>query len=92
MTNNINIQNKLFINNEIKTRNYTIWTFIPLNLIIQFSKAPNVYFLLITIMQTFRVISISNGNPMMAFPLSLVVIASMVKDAFEDYARYKSDE
>ena len=43
-------------------------------------------------MQNFKVISISNGNPMMAFPLSLVVIASMVKDAFEDYARYKSDQ
>jgi len=42
-------------------------------------------------MQTFKIISISGGTPMMIFPLSLVVIVSMVKDAFEDYARYKND-
>ena len=28
----------------------------------------------------------------MAFPLSIVVLVSMIKDAFEDYKRHKSDD
>ena len=29
---------------------------------------------------------------MMALPLGVVVVASMMKDAFEDYSRYKNDQ
>ena len=29
---------------------------------------------------------------MMALPLGIVVVASMMKDAFEDYSRYKNDQ
>ena len=29
---------------------------------------------------------------MMAVPLGIVIIASMMKDAFEDYSRYKNDQ
>ena len=36
-------------------------------------------------------ISISNGSPVMAFPLMFVVFVSMIKDAFEDYKRHQSD-
>jgi magnesium-transporting ATPase (P-type) len=36
-------------------------------------------------------ISISGGKPVMAAPLSAVVAASMIKDAFEDYKRHKND-
>ena len=37
--------------NGINTSKYNIINFIPLNLIVQFSKLPNVYFLIIGIMQ-----------------------------------------
>jgi hypothetical protein len=36
-------------------------------------------------------ISISGGKPVMAMPLSFVVILSMIKDAYEDYKRHLSD-
>ena len=36
-------------------------------------------------------ISVSEGKPTMFFPLSIVVIVSMVKDFVEDWKRHKSD-
>lgn len=66
-------------------------TFLPLNLITQFKKLANVYFLLISCLQTIEMISITDGTPVQAGPLLLVVIISMVKDAFEDHKRAKSD-
>ena len=59
---------------------------------LQFNKASNLYFLLISFLQTIRVISISGGKAVQAVPLALVVILGMIKDAFEDYKRYKSDK
>lgn len=52
----------------------------------------NIYFLLIGIMQTIKRISITNGKCVMAVPLGFVIFVSMLKDAFEDYQRYKSDK
>ena len=45
-----------------------------------------------TFLQTIPLVSISNGFPTMALPLSFVVTLSMIKDAFEDYKRYRSDQ
>ena len=45
-----------------------------------------------TFLQTIKLVSISNGFPTMALPLSVVVMLSMTKDAFEDYKRHKSDD
>ena len=43
-------------------------------------------------MQCFRTISISGGFPVMAGPLFIVVLLSMLKDAYEDYQRHKRDK
>jgi phospholipid-transporting ATPase len=78
--------------NTVRTNKYTLFTFIPVNLFaVQFAKAPNVYFVIITIMQCFSQISISNGKPAMLPPLLFVLGLSMLKDAYEDYKRYKAD-
>ena len=37
-------------------------------------------------------ISISNGQPAMAPPLTFVVVLSMIKDAYEDYKRHREDD
>ena len=42
-------------------------------------------------MQTFSVISISGGSPVMLAPLNIVLLVSMIKDAYEDYLRHKKD-
>ena len=42
-------------------------------------------------MQTVKRISITGGKSVMSLPLGVVVFISMIKDAFEDYQRHKSD-
>ena len=85
------IINKKFPNNSIRTAKYSFLTFFPMNLYTQFSKAANLYFLLIAYMQTIKSISISGGKSVMALPLSVIVLISMIKDAYEDYQRHCSD-
>jgi phospholipid-transporting ATPase len=77
--------------NQIKTAKYTYFSFIPLNLMFQFSKLANAYFLIIGVMQMVNAISITNGQPVIFGPLIIVVSISMLKDFFEDYKRHKSD-
>ena len=77
--------------NIVRTSKYNVMTFLPLNLLNQFKKMANVYFLIISFMQTIKSISISDGKSIMAFPLVFVIMVSMVKDAFEDYKRHQSD-
>ena len=52
-------------------------------------KLSNIYFLIVAVMQVIPAISITEGKPAMVPPLCIVIIASMIKDAFEDYVRYK---
>lgn len=58
---------------------------------VQFSKLPNIYFLIIGIMQMIPEISISGGFPVIFIPLSMVVAVSAAKDLFEDLKRKKTD-
>lgn len=47
---------------------------------------------MITILQSFKEVSMSNGRPTVAFPLTFIVFVSMVKDALEDNKRHQSDK
>ena len=79
--------------NSVRTSKYRWYTFVPLNLFEQFTKKlANLYFLIIMFMQMITVISISNGQPAMAPPLIIVVLISMIKDAYEDYKRHQEDK
>lgn len=42
-------------------------------------------------MQTVPAISITNGEPVMAFPLIIILGISAIKALFEDHKRHKSD-
>jgi len=77
--------------NGISTGKYNVFTFIPKNLMEQFSKIANIYFLVIGIMQSIDVISVSNGNPDIFAPLFLIILISAFKDLFEDIKRHRSD-
>jgi|Transcript_41484 phospholipid-transporting ATPase len=77
--------------NIVTTSKYNFITFLPINLFQQLSKAANIYFCLITVLQTIKVVSISGGEPTMLPPLVLVVLVSMCKDAYEDYCRHCED-
>ena len=84
-------ENRQMCKNLINTAKYTLFNFIPLNLFNQFKKVQNIYFVFITCMQTIESISISNQIPTVGYNLVPLVILSMIKDAFEDYKRHKSD-
>lgn len=47
--------------------------------------------MLITVLQTIKVVSISGGEPTMLPPLLLVMTVSMIKDGYEDYMRHCED-
>eukprot|EP00118_Oscarella_pearsei_P013027 m.100225 g.100225 ORF g.100225 m.100225 type:complete len:191 (+) comp37085_c0_seq11:5030-5602(+) len=69
--------------NEITTSRYTWYTFLPVNLFIQFQRAANAYFLVLLILQLIPVIS--SLNPISTVvPLVLVLSATGVKDAYDD--------
>lgn len=62
-----------------------------MNLMIQFSKVANIYFLIIGVMQMIESISVSGGFPVIFIPLSIVVGVSGFKDFYEDLKRKNSD-
>ncbi|XP_053993242.1 phospholipid-transporting ATPase IB-like isoform X2 [Hylaeus volcanicus] len=84
-------ENKQFCTNYISTHQYTIATFVPKNIWQQFHRLSNVYFFFLAILQTIRQISATHGIPTIMVPLSFVFIVNGLKDAFEDYNRYKAD-
>ena len=58
----------------------------------QLKKPANIYFIIIMCMQCIDVISISDGKPAMLPPLIIVILASMIKDGYEDYRRHLKDD
>mmetsp|Transcript_11553 Transcript_11553/g.17426 ORF Transcript_11553/g.17426 Transcript_11553/m.17426 type:complete len:133 (+) Transcript_11553:323-721(+) len=84
---------QLFKNNKISTSKYNLVTFLPLNLMLQFSKMANLYFLILMIMELYPPISDSPNSkvPALLLPLSFVVGLSMIKDIWEDIKRHRSD-
>lgn len=77
-----NVPDPAVTDNSIKTSKYNFVDFIPLNLMVQFSKLPNIYFLIIGIMQMIPTISNSGGFPVIFIPLFMVVACSALKDLF----------
>jgi len=78
--------------NKISTSKYTLYDFLPKNLLEQFSKPSNFYFLIIGLLQIFPAISNSNNLPTIYLPLFVIIMISMIKDCFEDLKRHNSDK
>ena len=77
--------------NYIRTTKYTLWTFLPLSLMFQFKRLPNFYFLIQAILNSITIVSAM--NPISAYlPLAFVLAVSMLREAVEDYQRYRSDK
>ncbi|XP_073831770.1 phospholipid-transporting ATPase IF-like [Musca autumnalis] len=75
--------------NRIKTTKYTLLTFLPINFYDQFRRAVYFYFLVVTIISFFVNSTLS---PMVSLiPLLFVMIVTGIKEAHEDYQRYKND-
>eukprot|EP00834_Sanchytrium_tribonematis_P000588 NODE_11_length_54881_cov_1.430718.p1 type:complete len:1398 gc:universal NODE_11_length_54881_cov_1.430718:23603-19410(-) len=79
--------------NLIRTTKYTIANFIPKNLFEQFHRIANIYFLLLVILPfTSTQFGVTgSGLYIGVLPLLSILLATAIKDGFEDYKRYKQD-
>ncbi|CAB3244555.1 unnamed protein product [Arctia plantaginis] len=79
-----------YANNFIKTSKYSIVTFLPLNLLEQFQRLANFYFLCLLVLQLIP--AISSLTPITtAIPLIGVLALTAVKDAYDDFQRHQND-
>lgn len=76
--------------NKIRTTKYTPLSFLPKNLLLQFTNVANILFLFIDILGAFQVFGVPNPA-MAATPLIVIVCITAIKDAVEDYGRTVSD-
>ncbi|XP_077157665.1 phospholipid-transporting ATPase VD-like [Paroedura picta] len=82
---------KHYKKNKIRTTKYTFFTFIPRNLFEQFHRVANLYFLFIVILNWIPVVEAFQKEITM-LPLLVVLTVIAVKDAVEDYGKYKLDK
>ncbi|KAF7352855.1 Phospholipid-transporting ATPase [Mycena venus] len=81
----------IYPTNQVITYKYTIITFIPRNLLEQFRRVANIFFLSLAILQFFP--KFATVSPIVAIlPLLIVLLISALKDGYEDFLRHQSDK
>lgn len=80
-----------FCTNEIRTSRYTVFTFLPLSILIQFTKIANVAWLIVMILNCFPQIRI-NSPVAVAAVLSAIIFIGVLKEGLSDWSRHKSDK
>lgn len=83
-------ENGEFTGNEIRTSKYTVLTFIPKNLFIQFRRVAYSYFFIIAILNQLPPLAVF-GRFVSLFPLLFVLSVTALKDGYEDWRRHGSD-
>ncbi|GJN88512.1 hypothetical protein Rhopal_001478-T1 [Rhodotorula paludigena] len=79
-----------FDSNQVLTSKYNIVTFLPRNLLEQFRRVANIFFLVLVILQFFpRFTTVNPG--LSALPLIAVLFITALKDGYEDLKRHQSD-
>lgn len=80
----------IYPTNQVISAKYTIYNFVFKNLLEQFRRVANIFFLVLVILQFFpQFTTISPGVAML--PLLIVLFITMVKDGYEDVKRHQSD-
>ncbi|KAM7100680.1 phospholipid-transporting ATPase VB [Ciconia maguari] len=77
--------------NRIQTTKYTWFTFLPQNLFEQFHRLGNLYFFFLAVLNWFPQVEVFHREITM-LPLIVVLLASTIKDAIEDYRKYQFDK
>ncbi|XP_069905278.1 phospholipid-transporting ATPase IB isoform X1 [Oryctolagus cuniculus] len=80
----------IFCQNWISTAKYSLWSFLPRYLYLQFSKAANAFFLFIAILQQIPDVS-PTGKYTTLLPLMAILTISGIKEIIEDYRRHMAD-
>ncbi|EAN31223.2 phospholipid-translocating P-type ATPase flippase family protein [Theileria parva strain Muguga] len=87
----LNIRQVFVCSNRVKTTKYTPYNFIFKNLYEQLCIPSNLYFVFIAVLQSTPQVSSTQGYPVVLLPLIIVLLFSALKDGYEDYQRYLSD-
>lgn len=75
--------------NRIKSTKYTLITFLPQNLLEQFRRIANFYFLIMTVIS---LVIDSPVSPLTSLlPLVFVIAVTAAKQGYEDFLRYRTD-
>ncbi|KAG5916597.1 hypothetical protein E4U42_007592, partial [Claviceps africana] len=80
-----------YVSNAIRSSRYTVYDFVPKQLLFQFSKLGNFYFLVMGILQIVPGLS-TVGRWTTIVPLSFFVAFSMAKEGYDDWRRYQLDK
>ncbi|XP_061210073.1 phospholipid-transporting ATPase VB isoform X4 [Neopsephotus bourkii] len=80
-----------YCGNRIQTTKYTWFTFLPKNLFEQLHRLGNLYFFFLVVLNWFPQVEVFHREITM-LPLIAVLLASMIKDAVEDYRKYQFDK
>lgn len=84
-------KNQPYVNNVITSSRYTLISFLPRQLLAQFSKVANCYFMCVAILQLIPSWS-TTGTSTTIIPLSIFISISMLREAYDDYRRHKLDK
>lgn len=76
-------------NNRIKSTKYTLITFLPQNLLEQFRRIANFYFLIMTVISLVIDSPVSPLTSLM--PLVFVISVTAAKQGYEDFLRHRAD-
>ncbi|KAI9894325.1 MAG: hypothetical protein M1814_003081 [Vezdaea aestivalis] len=82
---------KAYIANTIRSSRYNLWNFLPRQLVAQFSKLANFYFLCVSILQLIPTLS-TTGTYTTIVPLIFFVSLSIAKEGYDDLRRYRLDK
>ncbi|KAK4222902.1 hypothetical protein QBC38DRAFT_65854 [Podospora fimiseda] len=80
-----------YIQNTIRTSRYTVYDFLPKQLVFQFTRLANFYFLCVAIPQMIPGISTTGSYTTIA-PLLLFVSFTIAKEGYDDLKRHKLDK
>ncbi|KAF8077575.1 phospholipid-translocating ATPase [Lyophyllum atratum] len=81
----------VYTSNQVITSKYTVITFLPRNLLEQFRRVANLFFLGISVLQFVPKFStISPG--VVILPLIIILTVTALKDGYEDVKRHESDK
>lgn len=83
--------NQPYITNWIRSTRYSAWNFLPRQLVAQFSKLANFYFLCVSILQMIPGLS-TTGTYTTIVPLMFFVTLSIAKEGYDDLRRYRLDK
>lgn len=79
-----------FCSNQVETAKYSLITWLPKSIFLQFARVNNIYFLILTILSFFP---FSPYNPWgYASYFVFILLFTSIKDGIEDIARHKQDK